>query len=273
MDFRSSDLPWNNGSAMLFTIQAYLEEYFSKRNLVDSDGYAVRLANLYFYRRSSMDASQFLRKVKRIRTVLFVNNGIMNRAEFERMLISRLDSQFKKKLETNKSSFPGGTELERKKLQRLPRITIGALLKEFKHAVEARAIDAYWVSRKRGDLRPKPEKIVQTQFALFTWGVLYNRPGIILREVSSGIGFVDIGVVFSSTLHLVEIKVLTGQFTGAEQLEQYMITEGRNEGSLLIVDALEPGNKLDLPSLIDTSSGTIKVYRVDINPPCPSSLS
>ena len=193
---------------MLFTIQAYLENYLSKRSIVDSDGYAVRLANLYFYQRSSMHTPQFLRKVRLIRTVLFVNNGIKNRAEFERSLVRRLDSRFKKKLEACNTSFPGGTEVERKRLHRLPRITIGALLQEFKDAIEARAIDAYWLSRKKGKLRLKPEKIAQTQLALFTRGVLLHRRGIVLREMSSGIGFVDIGVIFSSTLHLVEIKVL-----------------------------------------------------------------
>jgi ubiquitin C-terminal hydrolase len=81
---------------MLFTIQAYLEDYLNRRNLADSDGYAVRLANLYFYQRSGLDTSQFLRKVRQIRTVLFVNNGIQDRADFEKALIDRLDKQFKK---------------------------------------------------------------------------------------------------------------------------------------------------------------------------------
>lgn len=259
---------------MLFTIQAYLEDYLKKRSLADSDGYAVHLSNLYFYQRSSMGTSQFLRKVGRINTVLFVNNGIRNRAQFETsLIIERLDPRFKKKLGPHNPLFPGGTEAERSRLERLPKMTIGVLLAEFKHAVEARAIDAFWLSRKKGTLRSKPEKIAQTQFALFTRGVLLNRPGIVLREISSGVGFVDIGVILSSTLHLVEMKVLTGQFTGAEQLEQYMRTERRNEGSLLIVDTLEPGKKLDLPTRIDTPSGGIKVYRVDVNPIPPSNLS
>jgi hypothetical protein len=257
---------------MLFTIQAYLEDYLNKRNLIDPDGYAVRLANLYFYQRSRMETPQFLRKVGRIRTVIFANNGIQDRAEFEKMLIDRLDKQFKKKLEIDNPTFPGGTESERKRLQRLPRRTIGNLLGEFKHAIEARAIDVFWQSRKKGKLRPNPEKIAQALFAVFTKGVLGNR-GILLREISSGIGFVDIGVMFTSTLHLVEVKVLTGKFEGPEQLDQYMKAERRNEGSLLIIDALEPGNKLDLPESIHSPSGIIKVYLVDINPNPPSSLN
>jgi len=147
-------------------------------------------------------------------------------------------------------------------------------LSEFKHAVEARAIDAFWVSRKRGELKRKPEEIAQSYFLMFTLGIFRDRQrGIALQEFKSGIGFVDIGVILSSTLHLVEIKILTGEFRGPEQLEQYMKTERRNEGSLLIVDALAPDDKLDLPERIDTPSGVIRVYRVDINSLPPSSLS
>jgi len=258
---------------MLFTIQTYLEEYLSKRHLVDSDGYAIKLANLYFYRRSDGDTAQFLRKVSRIKTVMFVNAGITNRAEFERALVGRLDNQFKKKLTADNPTFPGGTEEERKSLARLPRVTIEILLEEFRQAIEARAIDVFWQSRKKGVLMPNPETIAQALFALFTKGVLLNRSGVVLREMNSGIGFVDIGVMFSSVLHLVEMKILTGKFTGVEQLGQYMKTEKRNKGALVVLDALKPGNKLDLPQSIVISSGIVRVYSVDINPVPPSSLS
>lgn len=99
-----------------------------------------------------------------------------------------------------------------------------------------------------------------------------NRSGIVLREFQSGIGFVDIGIIFSSTLHLVEIKVITDDFTGLSQLEQYMKTEKRQEGSLLIFDSLKPDKKIDLPTCINSSAGVVNIYRVDINPRPPSSL-
>ena len=106
---------------MLFTIQTYLEEYLSKRNLVDSDGYAISVANLYFYHRTGTEVKEFLRRVRRTRTVLFVNKGIRDSAGFERTLVSRLDSRFKKKLEApNPFSFPGGTETEKQRLERYP---------------------------------------------------------------------------------------------------------------------------------------------------------
>ncbi len=81
---------------MLFTIQTYLEEYLSNRNMADSDGYAVRLANLYFYYRSNTEDALFLNKVRHIRTIFFLNNGIKERKDFEQSLIRRLDNRFKK---------------------------------------------------------------------------------------------------------------------------------------------------------------------------------
>lgn len=258
---------------MLFTIQTYLEEYLNKRNMVDSDGYTVRLANLYFYQRSNTEDVLFYRKVGHIKTVLFLNNGIKDRKEFEQSLIHRLDMKFKKKLGSNSPNFPGGTELEKEKLHHLTKITIGMLLNEFKHATEARAIDTFWISRIKGNLRRRPEEIAKALFALFTKGTLINRPGIILSEFQSGIGFVDVGIIFSSTLHLVEIKVITKDFTGLSQLEKYMETENRHEGSLLIFDSIQPDKKKDIPGHINVSAGVVKIYRVDINPRPPSSLN
>lgn len=168
--------------------------------------------------------------------------------------------------------FPGGTEIEKKKILQVPKLTIEILLNEFRNATEARAIDAFWISRKLGTLRKKPEKIAQSLFALFTKGIFLNRSDIVLREFQSGIGFVDVGIIFSSTLHLVEIKILTDRFSGLGQLEQYMKTEKRPEGSLLIFDSLRPDKKIDLPALINITTGVIKVYKVDINPQLPSRL-
>lgn len=256
---------------MLFAIQAYLEDYLNKRNLVDSDGYAVHLANLYFHQRSQSDIDSFLRRAMRIKTVMFANYKIRDRSEFERSLVRRLDQRFKKKLSSHNPAFPGGTEQERIQLQKLPRRTIGGLLTEFKYAVEARAVDSFWKSRKKEQLKPRYEEIAGALFAVFAYGVLGGK-GLILKEIKSGIGFVDISVVFTSVLHLVELKVLTGTFTGPEQLEQYMKTERRREGSLLVMDAVKPNDKQALPKTIPTPSGIIKVYPVDINPVVPSSL-
>ncbi len=97
---------------------------------------------------------------------------------------------------------------------------------EFKRAVEARAVDAFWDSRKKRILRSRPEKIAQGRLAVFARGVV-GGDGLVLREIASGIGFVDVGVSFGGALHLIELKILKRQPTGANQLATYMTTEGR----------------------------------------------
>jgi hypothetical protein len=84
---------------MLLAIQAYIEDYLNNRNLRDLDGYAVRLANLYFYHRSDMSVDEFIQKVRRIETVVFMKNK-KDRADLEKTLIDRLDKRFLKKKQT-----------------------------------------------------------------------------------------------------------------------------------------------------------------------------
>ena len=83
---------------MLFSIQIFLEEYLANRNIVDSDGYAVRLANLYYYYRANIGESQFFKRLSNIRTIIFVKNSIKDRKYFEQSIVRLLDSKFKKKL-------------------------------------------------------------------------------------------------------------------------------------------------------------------------------
>ncbi len=256
---------------MLYSIQAYLEDYFNRRNLAVSDTYAVQLAKLYFHERAVMTPEDFQRRMRRVRTIFFQNNDIDNRAEFEKQLLERLDSQFKKKLQNPDSSFPGGLEKEKREIQKSSRRSISSLLNLFKRAVEARGIDGFWKSRKKLKLKSRPEGIAQSLFGTFAYGVLDGK-GIVIRELLSGIGYVDVGVVFTSVLHLVEMKVITGQFEGPSQLEQYMRTEGRREGHLLVIDSRPPERKIDLPEIIQLEIGVIKVTVVDINPSIPSSL-
>jgi len=258
---------------MLFTIQAYLQDYLHKRSIIDSDGYAVRLANLYFYERLKLEPDQFLRKINRIKTTLFINNDINNRIQFEKSLLDRLDKSFKKEMLSQNPTVLGDLEPERKKLQQLQKLTISTLLNSFTQAVQARGIDAYWESRTKNKLRAKPETIAQSHLALYTQGVLSNRSGIILREFNSGVGFVDIGVIFSSTLHLVELKILEKDLKGIPQLEQYMKTEKRGEGSLVVFDPLSFGKKIAIPNRINTPSGIIKIYPIDLNPIPPSKMN
>ncbi len=256
---------------MIFRIQVYLEDYFNKSQLIDSDGYAVNLANMYSHDRLKIDEISFLKKVHKINTTFFANNSIDNRREIEAKLVKKLDKKFKKK--QSKTMFPGGIVKEKENFSYLPRLTINHLLDMFCSAVEARAVDQFWVSRKKGLLRDHPEKIGQGLFATFVEGSLIFRNGLSIKEFQSGIGFVDFVVVLSTIPHLIEMKVLKDSFSGANQLEQYMKTERRNRGSLLVFDSGLSQVKIDLPPRIETATGKIKVYRADINPKPPSSLN
>lgn len=40
---------------------------------------------------------------------------------------------------------------------------------------------------------------------MFARGVL-GKKDVMLREIASGIGFVDVGILFGQTLHLVELR-------------------------------------------------------------------
>jgi hypothetical protein len=82
---------------MLFTIQAFVEDYLKRRNINDADGYALHVANMYYHHRASLDKAKFLRKLRAIKTLLFTINPIENRTAFEDELLGRLDNLFKKK--------------------------------------------------------------------------------------------------------------------------------------------------------------------------------
>ena len=93
---------------------------------------------------------------------------------------------------------------------------------------------------------------------------------LVLREFASGVGFVDIGIVLSQVLHIVELKVLVKSFRGPAQLEQYMISEDRREGWLVVLDTRPEKRKTNLPEVMPTKQGPIKILIVDINPTAPS---
>src|SRR5688572_9109665 len=142
---------------MIFEVQHFLEDHFHRRNLSDVDQYAVKLANLFASRRKKESEDGFLRAMRRLQTVFYKNNPIADRSSTERDLLRRLDSRFQKKnLAADDLTFPGGFSAERAKLRRLPRRSMAAVLKSFKHAVEARAVDTIWESRVARKLRPRP---------------------------------------------------------------------------------------------------------------------
>lgn len=104
--------------------------------------------------------------------------------------------------------------------------------------------------------------------AVFAKGVL-GSDGLVLREVGSGIGFVDVGILFGRVLHLVELKVLKTELSGIGQLARYMRNEGRKEGWLLLIDVRQTGRVTATPTTVTTPAGRIRIVRVDANPTPP----
>lgn len=258
---------------MIFSVQRYIEDYFERRQLEDLDQYAVRLANLYGQRRSRLSREEFLHQMRRVRTTFYRNHRDLDRGEFDGKLLRALDQKFLSKKNSRNpwfDAFPGGVAPERRRL-RNKRRTIAGILGGYKRAVEARAVDSFWQSRREGRLRRRPEVIAQSLLAVFVKGVLGSR-GIVLRELASGVGFVDIGILLGQTMHLVEMKILTGRLSGDLQLASYMGTEGRPRGWLVLMDARRHDRRPELPATIEVDEGLINVVRVDLNPVAPSRM-
>lgn len=253
---------------MIFSIQRYLEDYFAGSSLTDIDQYAIKLANLYAAERAShASRGSFLKRMRRVRTSFFSANQL-NRADFEGLLLARLDKKFKKKIEGS-NLFPGGVNTERKRVKQ-ERLSIQNILHEFRHGVEARAVDSFWNSRSKHLLQSRPEKIGQALIAVFIKAVLDGK-GLVFREVGSGVGFVDIMVILSKVPHLIELKILKGKLSGASQLQTYMRTERKSKGWLVLFDARpHQTRKEEIPEVITVPEGAIKIMIIDICPVAPS---
>lgn len=145
-----------------------------------------------------------------------------------------------------------------------------AVLNSFKHAVEARAVETIWESRNAGKLRRRPEKLAQGLLAVFLMRVLSDGGGQLLRELGSGVGFIDFAVLFGSVPHLIEMKILRGTFSGLAQLQTYMRTERRSEGWLVVFETRAHDRRTDLPDAIRTTNGVVRVVVIDVNPLAPS---
>ncbi len=259
---------------MIFSVQHYIEDYLDHRNLLDVDQYAVKLANLYTSKRADVSDEDILKSMRRIRTVFYGNNSELDRSSLEREILRRLDRKFKKKLsDPDDCEFPGGVSSERAQLKRLRRRSVQHILLAFKHGIEARAIDTMWESRANSRLRPKPESLGGALLAAFIMGTLHDSKGHFLREVASGVGFVDVAIILGSVKHLVELKVLrNGDFSGVAQLTAYMQTEQRRQGWLVIFDARTNDQQGAIPPKVDTKFGIVRILVININPIAPSKL-
>jgi len=160
------------------------------------------------------------------------------------------------------------------RLVKVHRLTIRTLLVEFKYTVEAEAVNSFWESRTRGELKRRPEKLGQEMLGVFARAWLKGR-GAAIREAASGIGFVDVLFTFSSgLLHVVELKMLRGrEVPGPAQLETYMRHKGRREGWLVLFDTRSAAEKAPVPLVLKRQVGIIRTVLVDINPLPPSRVA
>ncbi len=236
------------------------------------DQYAIKVANIYDGIKPVTTPQTFIKELGRIRTSFFRRNGDLERKGFESSLAILLFRRFPKKKASDiqLDAFKVSLASARARL-RARRRTIVSVLSEFRRAVEARAVDVFWASRKKHRLRSNPEKIAQALLAVFAKGTI-GLNGLVLREISSGIGFVDVGISFGRTLHLVELKIFKGRITGVNQLEKYMEAEGRDRGWLVLIDTRKHQQDDEVPNKIKTASGLIATVLVNVNPPIPHLL-
>lgn len=253
---------------MLYTIQTYLEDYLRRLSYQYTDNFAVEIAKIYYAKRIELDDEELIKIINEIKTSFYVNNRIENREEINRLIISRLDSRFKKKLSEPEDDFSKGLDDDKIAYGGMvPSMDI--ILDKFRNAVEARGIDSFWVSRKKNELKKGPESIAQGLWGTYTYRAFEDQV-VSIREFLSGIGFVDSGIVINGKLDLIEIKILDNGFTGVEQLDTYMKTEGIDRGYLLVFDARSLDRKSTLPVEIPTEAGKVYVKVVNINPQAPS---
>jgi hypothetical protein len=255
---------------MIFSVQRFLEDYFQRRDLADVDQYAIRLANVYDRHEPEASEATLVRDIGRVRTTFYSRNKGVNRRQFEAELANLLRRQFKKKSsDLGTLEFRQGFASARARI-RGKRRSIESLLSAFKKTVEARAVDSFWRSRKKRQLRSRPEMIAQGLLVLFAKGVIGSN-GLVLSEFASGIGFVDVGISLGRVLHLIELKIFKGgRFKGASQLATYMDTEGRQKGWLVLINTREDPAASRIPSAMKTSAGLISIIVVNVNPAIPS---
>jgi hypothetical protein len=253
---------------MIFAIQSFLEDSFTRRGFRDTDNYPARVAEIFERFGQERSPEKIALQFGKIRTAFFRNNSQLRRGQFEIDTAKTLRSKFPFLLGTNDSRALARATSIARSVFRAKRRSILTLLAEFKKAVQSRGIDAYWDSRKKARLRKRPEKVAQAALGVFARGAL-GRYGSVFREVGSGIGFVDLVISFGHVYHLVELKVLTGKFVGPDQLAAYMETEGRETGWLVVFDARSAAKKTALPEKIMVKAGIVNIVVIDINPTAP----
>ncbi len=269
--------------SLLYRIQGAILDQLTTLGFPDIDGFAAELADSYLSRRSGTDKEHFLKVAGKIRTGTFAR-ARRQRKSITQIILERLDKRFLPDLgrwRTPLTLRPAQKAKVRGLVQgaRRPasgRLQFDALLHEYRKAIELNGIPEFWKSRKRGELRANPESLAQHSLSMFLHSPVRDRNGFLLREVRTGIGFVDVLAVFGrSRQYLVELKILTSRkLVGLRQLARYLDVRGLSEGWLVVFDARPPKGRSQLCDEARlVKSKTIRVLVIDINPPRPSSLN
>lgn len=259
---------------MLAAIQGAVLDFLQRASISDSDGFAREAAIRYLRSRASKDDP--ITALGKIRTSTFSARR-RERAELTAALVKHLDRRFRTRIarvEVDLTHFPVANRRPAAPRTANPATRLTAELARFKHSTEARNVDTFWVKRTKGVLKQKPEQEGQALLISFLSGVLRSpRHGTILKEVQSGIGYVDVMVFLgTSEPQIVELKVIPkGNARGVSQLRQYLQTEQANLGWLIIFDARKQGPPIAEGPTIE-SGITVHTIVIDINPPPPSSL-
>ncbi len=265
---------------MLYSVQSEVLTFLGLAGLRDRDGFAAAAAERYLAHRANTTSGAAVGKLMSIQTSTFSTRR-RERRSLTTELVQRLDKKFIKSLTTVPSRLrPMGAErtrvigLGQRSRRRGGEVAFSELIARFKAAVEADGIDPFWKSRKKSELRPRPEQIGQLSLMMFLNEPIRALSGFTFREVRSGIGYIDVMAVFGrSKRYVVELKVRSSdRVLGAAQLAKYLDTLGLSHGWLILFDSRAAGDKQP-KSPVSIDGKTLTIVSVDINPPAPSSLS
>lgn len=263
----------------LFRLQGFVLDELAALGLQDRDGFSAQVAQLYLARRPLTTSGEFLKIVAAVRTTTFAPKK-HQRSEVTAHLLKVLDRRYLARL-NSRTTMSAPTSTKAKKIGVLAsgarrasgRNQFHELMLEFRTAVRLNGIAGFWHSRSKGQLKPKPESIAQQALAMFLHMPIKGRSGIVLEEVRSGTGYVDVMALFGSKSYVVELKILkTKTLRGVQQLADYLDLHSLAEGWLIVFDARATKNRVPLPDDVQKVNGkTINLLFVDINPVPPSS--
>jgi len=269
--------------SLLYRVQGAVLDQTAALGFPDRDGFAAALADLYVFTRASRSLDRFLGNAARIRTGTFAPKRRERRIVTEQV-VHALDRRFLSHLSRWETPMPA-SKTQQVRVGRLRsgarakgktgRQQFDALIREFRKAIELNGVQEFWESRRKQQLRQRPESLAQVALSIFLHAPVKARNGLVLREVGSGTGYVDVLAMFGrSRLYMVELKILrSSRIGGFRQLARYLELHSLAEGWLLLFDT-RPWRRRTLVSDHDRiiDGKVVNVVVIDINPPPPSSL-